>query len=669
MMVHNPTALKTHPASLSAEVLRTLFTHVDADQFLEVRAIDMKGRVIYRRFHLLDELQVGDFEATIPKNLNRKANLFFGILPRAVPSGGDANVGDFDRLWCDYDRSEHRPEWPLEPSAEWETSPGKHQAVWLLTRPLSVDERRVLMRRLVIATNSDLAAVNPERLLRIPETSNLKYVGRPRGRVIRITGRRYGPEEFDTLLPPLPKSEKAIGHDAGTKQLAGSFDPHRGGEDLPRVLIEQIASDLKRRGAQPLYDGRLLMKCPFPEHGTQHHLNFYYSPISGRWWCFGERHPGRRDDKTCVTGGALRLWAALYPGRRAPEYESPEYSPSNPRGANAGDSGTAPYDPPTGGLRAEAHRAAPKHKRTAELLRSVGKREKAEHEDRCGTPVKGKCEEHGYVREKRATGKTHYCSGCNTETSSRYARTIFPDGDYTILRTVKRLPLGKWDAAEVTPDEWEINAMDGERISQLIENEYRGATGHFRRVQQRYKYELLGWHVSTAVDDEQMVSFELQVLIRHGENHERLLQEVTGFTRKEPLWRPDYAIRTDYPAKQLEQLRGDWSGLLKTALLRLDKGETDVLFIPVYMALNGLTLSQAYGDLRAAYSKHLEEQRNGQADDEKTCPVVVDEKVSDESIGVSKSHKICAKKLTWILDPHDAIPVDPGGVPQGSLRR
>jgi hypothetical protein len=88
---------------------------------------------------------------------------------------------------------------------------------------------------------------------------------------------------------------------------------------------------------------------------------------------------------------------------------------------------------------------------------------------------------------------------------------------------------------------------------------------------------------------------------------------------------------------------GTGAGLLKCALISLDD---DVLFIPIYLALGKRQLCQAYGDLRAAYSVALEEERNGQHEDVKTCPVV------------DRDGTVCGHRLTFFLGPLDQHPLN-----------
>lgn len=285
---------------------------------------------------------------------------------------------------------------------------------------------------------------------------------------------------------------------------------------------------------------------------------------------------------------------------------------------------------------------APRHRRTAALLHSVGELKKAEAEDNCGVPLKGKCQTHGVVSEGRSTGKTPWCAGCNTETSAKYLNTLFPEGAYSIVRLQRHLGRQEYAAAEPEPGARVMDFKDGERITALISQEFQTATGHFRRVQRRFGEECLAWHFAVG-QDQTGLWVEQQVLVRRGTGTDRVLEELTGDTRKAVLFQADTVVRYDYREGEGMQLRRDWAGLLKCALLRLDD---DVLFGPIFFALKGKQLSMAYGDLRQALKQGREATR-GQREEARKCPMV------------NEDGELCGERLTFFLDPEDKHPVNP----------
>ena len=644
----NPPKLDSIQASISEAtlLLQTLFEKSPHDLFLEIRTVPTGLLTRKERFFRLRQLQRTGFDQAIPFHLDGKADIYFSVVPRIEAGhGGDANTDHFDRVWADYD-GDQPVYWPVEPSLEWasspETNPEKRQAVWLLARTVTRNECVTFNRRMVLATGADPSSVNAERILRLPGFINMKYSTRPRARIIRITGNLYSPEEMDSVLP-----SNSINHEPEAT-MVGKFDAHARGDDIPQLVKDELTGELRRRGASQHYDGRLTMACPFRHnYGPCDCAHaFYFSPDSGRWWCFCTDHPKREQAKTCVAGGAWSLWGTLFPGRRAPRDETSLSPPLIPRGEYEDKSYNTPYAAPPGWV-AQLLQDSPRHKRTASLLRSVYRLQKAADEEKCGFPLKGDCSKHGVVRQSRASGKSHWCAGCHTETSARYTHVAFPEGEFIILRLCRELGPLKYDVAEVNEQVLEIDSEDCERIVNTITEDYDAAKRHFRRVQRRFGEELMGWSYAENQEGETGLAGELRVLVRRTERLEQVLRELTGMTRRRAVWSPTWAARYDYKADQADQLRRDWASLLKTALVRL---HVDALFVTIWRALDGKQLSQAYGDLRQAYGEKRQQETDGEGEDRKVCPVME-----------ADTGQPCGLKLMWFVDPDDRHTVNPEG--------
>ena len=82
------------------------------------------------------------------------------------------------------------------------------------------------------------------------------------------------------------------------------------GTAAPFNLRQSLAQKLLSLGGEYQTDGRILVSCPFPDHDDVD-ASFYYSPGTGRWWCFGAGHPGRKAGHLCVSGSAYQLGHAL----------------------------------------------------------------------------------------------------------------------------------------------------------------------------------------------------------------------------------------------------------------------------------------------------------------------------------------------------------------------
>ncbi len=255
----NPPKLESVQASISDATLylQTLFERSPHDLFLEIRPVPTGLLKPDERFFRLRQLQRAGFDQAVPVQLDGKADIYFGIVPRIESGhGGDANTNHFDRVWADYD-CDQPVCWPMAPSVEWasspETNPEKRQAVWYLARTVTRNECVTFNRRMVLGIGADPSSVNAERILRLSGFINMKYPSRPRAIIIRITGNLYSPEEMDAVLP-----SNSMGHEPEAT-MVGKFDSHAGGDDISQVVKDELTAELRRRGACQQYDGCLTM--------------------------------------------------------------------------------------------------------------------------------------------------------------------------------------------------------------------------------------------------------------------------------------------------------------------------------------------------------------------------------------------------------------------------
>jgi hypothetical protein len=132
------------------------------------------------------------------------------------------------------------------PSIIWNSGGGLH-CLWLLREPIGlrdrteVDQAASLLRRLAAHLGADLAAAEPNRVLRVVKTFNHKPEYQPAKRVeveVFEPSRTYNPDEFDQILPA-----EAIETMPGTKLvIPATVDKYRN-----RLLFRQGRA-LKRQG-------------------------------------------------------------------------------------------------------------------------------------------------------------------------------------------------------------------------------------------------------------------------------------------------------------------------------------------------------------------------------------------------------------------------------------
>lgn len=113
---------------------------------------------------------------------------------------------DEHALWADLDEADPRKIGEYEPTVAWETSPGRYQAIWVLS---SGDIQGASWpgnenQRLTYFIGADPSGWDTTQLLRIPGWRNHKYEYRvdgkaPKGKLLWDRGRTYLPDDFSDL--------------------------------------------------------------------------------------------------------------------------------------------------------------------------------------------------------------------------------------------------------------------------------------------------------------------------------------------------------------------------------------------------------------------------------------------------------------------------------------
>jgi hypothetical protein len=117
------------------------------------------------------------------------------------------NAASVIALWGDLDGAPI-PNGELKPTAVVESSPGRYHAYWRLTDAIPPETAERLNARLAHKIGADPSGFDLTQLLRVPETTNYKYEGRPLVRVLGVEGERaYSPAALDELLPDLEEPE------------------------------------------------------------------------------------------------------------------------------------------------------------------------------------------------------------------------------------------------------------------------------------------------------------------------------------------------------------------------------------------------------------------------------------------------------------------------------
>lgn len=131
-------------------------------------------------------------------------NVYFTAYLFNNASSAKANVAHSRTIQADLDEADVA-QLPVAPSVLVRTSPGRHQAYWILRESLSPDALETISRRLTYSIpKCDHSGWSLGHKVRIPETFNFKYLDGPKPiEVIDAPLRQYSAVDFE-MLPEVP---------------------------------------------------------------------------------------------------------------------------------------------------------------------------------------------------------------------------------------------------------------------------------------------------------------------------------------------------------------------------------------------------------------------------------------------------------------------------------
>jgi len=241
-------------------VLEKLFSDFECMGFVEIRPLPYDPAYPSRFFKSPSDA------AEYARSLDGKKDVYFGACTRGQESGTRKDVKAVGAVWADCDTPEsvrNIRDFPLKPTIEVETSPGRRQFWWLLKEPIILDEdagavARVLgvLYGIADVLKSDLTVTELARIMRVPGTQNVKR-GAP-CTVIYDDGPRYELDDFINLgiyRDKKPVQVSGNGHDSDpenwvTIALAGvdEIDPGRNATAarLAGYLLRKHPPDITR---------------------------------------------------------------------------------------------------------------------------------------------------------------------------------------------------------------------------------------------------------------------------------------------------------------------------------------------------------------------------------------------------------------------------------------
>lgn len=198
--------------------------------------------------------QEKDFEKSYP---DTRYDIYFCPLPFLNSFGRqEQGVIRTSMLWADLDKA--YPPDHLQPSLLWESSPGRFQALWFLTKELKPEEAAELNKRLTYSLDADKSGWDLTQVLRVPGTRNLKYDDSPRVELrVRALSKKYSPMKLFDQLPEVKMDLK--------ERVDVDF------KNLPDVgpLLKKIRSKLPRKAY------KLLTQAHTPAKGKRSEILWY----------------------------------------------------------------------------------------------------------------------------------------------------------------------------------------------------------------------------------------------------------------------------------------------------------------------------------------------------------------------------------------------------------
>lgn len=129
-------------------------------------------------------------------------DVYWGPTVYNSPIRSKDKVTDVSTLWADLDEVDvdtipkH-----LKPTAVWESSPGRFQALWSLDTSLAPQYQQDLNRRLTYAIGADKGGWDLTQMLRVPGSHNHKYPAEPEVKLLYLNGHVLNPVSLTDDLP------------------------------------------------------------------------------------------------------------------------------------------------------------------------------------------------------------------------------------------------------------------------------------------------------------------------------------------------------------------------------------------------------------------------------------------------------------------------------------
>lgn len=139
-----------------------------------------------------------------------EANVYFSTYLFRASSSAKSGVIPTRTIQADLDEADIN-DLPLEPTVLVRTSPGRHQAYWVLKDALDIETHEIMSRKLTYAIpKCDHSGWPLGRKVRLPDSFNFKYLDGPKPiEVVSASKKTYSIEDLAMLPEALPPTETA----------------------------------------------------------------------------------------------------------------------------------------------------------------------------------------------------------------------------------------------------------------------------------------------------------------------------------------------------------------------------------------------------------------------------------------------------------------------------
>lgn len=131
------------------------------------------------------KMRIRDF---LRQNNPEEVDIYFCPLPFRENQRLAKYVKPVDILWSDVDDGDPSK---LEPSVLWESSPGRHHALWFLKEKIHAEDAAELNRSLTYYLGADKGGWDLSQVLRVPGTRNHKYKSAPVVKLLHWNNKNY----------------------------------------------------------------------------------------------------------------------------------------------------------------------------------------------------------------------------------------------------------------------------------------------------------------------------------------------------------------------------------------------------------------------------------------------------------------------------------------------